>query len=173
MRCAGSTQQHWPFPEHRIPLGYAYLFTHPGNPTIFWDHYFDSHHRDVLDQLIALRKRNGLNAKSSVEILAADHDFYVARIDDKCVVLPPFVRHFLQQCQRIVSRRAAVQLSGMCMRKLQHQHEAATSCLRCCASFRVTIKLGPRYDMGDKLPNEHEGWTFALGGEDFGIWEKK
>ncbi len=38
---------------------------------------------------------------------------------------------------------------------------------------RVTIKLGPRYDMGDKLPNEHEGWTFALGGDDFGIWEKK
>ena len=87
VRCAGSTQQHWPFPEHRIPLGYAYLFTHPGNPTIFWDHYFNSNHRDVLDQLIALRKRNGLHAKSSVEILAADHDFYVARIDNKCAML--------------------------------------------------------------------------------------
>jgi len=80
---AGSTQQHWPFPEHRIPLGYAYLFTHPGNPSIFWDHYFTSDCRDVIDNLIALRKRSGINAKSSVEILAADHDFYVARIDDK------------------------------------------------------------------------------------------
>ena len=59
------------------------------------------------------------------------------------------------------------------MQRHQHQHEAATSCLRYSASCRVTIKLGPRYDMGDKLPNDHEGWTFALGGEDFGIWEKK
>ena len=81
---AGSTQQHWPFPENRIALGYAYLFTHPGNPTIFWDHYFNnSHCRDTIDQLIGLRKRNGLNAKSSIEILAAEHDFYVARIDNK------------------------------------------------------------------------------------------
>ena len=80
---AGSTQQHWPFPENRIALGYAYLFTHPGNPTIFWDHYFNSHCRDTIDQLISLRKRNGLNAKSSIEILAAEHDFYLARIDNK------------------------------------------------------------------------------------------
>ena len=40
------------------------------------------------------------------------------------------------------------------------------------ASCRVTLKLGPRYDMGDKLPSEQEGWKFALGGDDFGIWEK-
>ena len=36
----------------------------------------------------------------------------------------------------------------------------------------VTIKLGPRYDMGDLCPKEAEGWTFAIGGTDFGIWEK-
>lgn len=85
--CAGSTQQHWPFPEHRIPLGYAYLFTHPGNPTIFWDHYFNSHAREVIDQLIALRKRCGITAASKLEILAADEDFYVARIDNKCAII--------------------------------------------------------------------------------------
>ncbi len=43
--CAGSTQQHWPFPDSHVDLGYAYLFTHPGNPTIFWDHYFDNGYR--------------------------------------------------------------------------------------------------------------------------------
>lgn len=42
---AGSTQQHWPFPSSHTDLGYAYLFTHPGNPTIFWDHYFDHGHK--------------------------------------------------------------------------------------------------------------------------------
>ena len=36
----------------------------------------------------------------------------------------------------------------------------------------VTIKMGPRYDMGDLCPKEHDGWKFALGGTDFGIWEK-
>ena len=36
----GSTQRHWPFPEHRMLVGYAYLFTHPGMPCVFWDHLF-------------------------------------------------------------------------------------------------------------------------------------
>ena len=29
---AGSTQQHWPFPGGKELVGYAYLFTHPGEP---------------------------------------------------------------------------------------------------------------------------------------------
>ncbi|KAK9918323.1 hypothetical protein WJX75_003181 [Coccomyxa subellipsoidea] len=115
----GSTQQHWPFPDSHVDLGYAYLFTHPGNPTIFWDHYFDNGYKGVIDQLVQLRKRAGITAGSKIEILAADHDFYVARINDN-----------------------------------------------------VTIKMGPRYDMGDLLPKEEEGWKFAVSGTDFGIWEK-
>ena len=46
---AGSTQQHWPFPDSHVDLGYAYLFTHPGNPTIFWDHYFDNGYKVQLN----------------------------------------------------------------------------------------------------------------------------
>ncbi len=49
--CAGSTQQHWPFPDSHVDLGYAYLFTHPGNPTIFWDHYFDNGYKVRSSQL--------------------------------------------------------------------------------------------------------------------------
>ncbi len=80
---AGSTQQHWPFPSSHVDLGYAYLFTHPGNPTIFWDHYFDQGHKDVIDKLIALRERAGITAGAPIEILCADHDCYVARVNDK------------------------------------------------------------------------------------------
>lgn len=40
------------------------------------------------------------------------------------------------------------------------------------AHCSVTIKMGPRYDMGDLLPKEEEGWKFAVSGNDFGIWEK-
>ena len=28
------------FPLQFIPLGYAYILTHPGTPTVFYDHYY-------------------------------------------------------------------------------------------------------------------------------------
>jgi hypothetical protein len=31
-----STQQHWPFPDDKTMVGYAYIMTHPGIPCIFW-----------------------------------------------------------------------------------------------------------------------------------------
>ena len=37
---------------------------------------------------------------------------------------------------------------------------------------RVIVKLGPRYDMGDQLPKEQEGWKVAVSGIDFCVWEK-
>ena len=37
---------------------------------------------------------------------------------------------------------------------------------------RVIVKLGPRYDMGDLLPKEQEGWKVAVSGIDFCVWEK-
>lgn len=40
--------------------------------------------QEVIDQLIQLRNRTGITAGSKIEILVADHDFYVARINDKC-----------------------------------------------------------------------------------------
>lgn len=35
-------QAHWPFPNDKIMVGYAYILTHPGIPSIFWDHLCDS-----------------------------------------------------------------------------------------------------------------------------------
>eukprot|EP01025_Chloroclados_australasicus_P037372 TRINITY_DN38157_c0_g1_i2.p1 TRINITY_DN38157_c0_g1~~TRINITY_DN38157_c0_g1_i2.p1 ORF type:complete len:546 (-),score=76.16 TRINITY_DN38157_c0_g1_i2:460-1965(-) len=37
----------------------------------------------------------------------------------------------------------------------------------------LVVKLGPRFDMGQHLPNEKEGWTMDLSGKDFAIWTKK
>lgn len=37
----GSTQAHWPFPKEKILEGYAYIMTHPGMPTVFWEHLYD------------------------------------------------------------------------------------------------------------------------------------
>ena len=36
----GSTLNHWPFPAQFVPLGYAYILTHPGTPTVFYDHFY-------------------------------------------------------------------------------------------------------------------------------------
>lgn len=38
----GSSQRHWPFPDDRLAVGYAYILTHPGVPCVFWEHYFSS-----------------------------------------------------------------------------------------------------------------------------------
>ena len=80
---AGSTQNHWPFPENHLGLGYAYILTHPGLPCIAWEHMWDSRLTYVIKQLMALRKRQDIHAGSKLEILCADRTMYVARIDDR------------------------------------------------------------------------------------------
>ena len=52
----GSTQGHWRFPAGRELEGYAYLLTHPGTPSVFFDHLFffgDIKHK--LRELIEVR----------------------------------------------------------------------------------------------------------------------
>ncbi|XP_073022754.1 alpha-amylase [Primulina eburnea] len=81
----GSTQNLWPFPSNKIMQGYAYILTHPGIPSVFYDHFFDWGKKDEIAVLCAIRARNGIVATSKVEILAADADLYVAKIDNKII----------------------------------------------------------------------------------------
>lgn len=37
---------------------------------------------------------------------------------------------------------------------------------------RVTLKLGPRYDMGGLVPKAADGWRMAAKGQDWAVWEK-
>ncbi len=84
----GSTQAHWPFPGHKVLEGYAYILTHPGTPTIFWDHVFQwgDDHQKQISALARLRIMEGIHAESEIEILHADHNLYVATIDGKVLV---------------------------------------------------------------------------------------
>eukprot|EP00193_Tetraselmis_chui_P018848 CAMPEP_0177777322 /NCGR_PEP_ID=MMETSP0491_2-20121128/15281_1 /TAXON_ID=63592 /ORGANISM="Tetraselmis chuii, Strain PLY429" /LENGTH=526 /DNA_ID=CAMNT_0019296365 /DNA_START=129 /DNA_END=1709 /DNA_ORIENTATION=- len=117
----GGVQNHWPFPSYHVALGYAYCFTHPGNPCIFWPHLFDNKDlKKTILELIAIRKRNGIKADSPIEIKCAEHDMYLATINGN-----------------------------------------------------VTIKMGPRGDMGDLVPSESDGWKMAQYGRDYAVWEKK
>ncbi|KAL9274725.1 Alpha-amylase-like protein, partial [Drosera capensis] len=82
----GSTQKLWPFPSDKVILGYAYILTHPGFPAIFYDHLFDWGLMDAITQLTAGRQRNGINEVSSMSIMEADADLYIAMIDGKVIV---------------------------------------------------------------------------------------
>ncbi|GAB4821757.1 hypothetical protein N2152v2_008803 [Parachlorella kessleri] len=83
----GSTQGHWRFPGHALEQGYAYILTHPGTPTVFYDHiYGNSQLRHVVERLMDMRKNNGIHCRSTVKILKAERDVYAAEIDDKLVV---------------------------------------------------------------------------------------
>ncbi|KAF7809171.1 alpha-amylase 3, chloroplastic isoform X1 [Senna tora] len=78
----GSTQGHWRFPSGKEMQGYAYILTHPGTPSVFFDHIF-SHYKSEIATLISLRKRNKIHCRSTVRISKAEKDVYAAIIDDK------------------------------------------------------------------------------------------
>ncbi|KAF9663810.1 hypothetical protein SADUNF_Sadunf17G0090700 [Salix dunnii] len=82
----GSTQGHWPFPRDKLTQGYAYILTHPGTPTIFYDHFYDFGIRDVITELIEARRRAGVHCRSSVKIYHANNEGYVAQIGDTLVM---------------------------------------------------------------------------------------
>ncbi|KAK3029441.1 hypothetical protein RJ639_037726, partial [Escallonia herrerae] len=81
----GSTQKLWPFPSDKVMQGYVYILTHPGIPSLFYDHFFDWGLKDEIAKLSAIRTRNGISATSSVQIMASDPDLYVAMIDGKII----------------------------------------------------------------------------------------
>ncbi|XP_050365043.1 probable alpha-amylase 2 [Argentina anserina] len=81
----GSTQAHWPFPSNHIMEGYAYILTHPGIPSVFYDHLYDrgdSIH-DQIVKLIHLRKQKDIHSRSSIKILEAQPNLYAAIIGDE------------------------------------------------------------------------------------------
>ena len=78
----GSTLQHWPFPSHKLEEGYAYILTHPGTPTIFYDHWTaketvmvdgtqaaNGQLRECIETLIKIRKRVGISSRSAIQIM--------------------------------------------------------------------------------------------------------
>jgi len=79
----GSSLQHWPFPNQNLQEGYAYILTHPGTPVVFYDHFWDGNLRSKIEELIKIRKRNGLNCRSKIRICLAQDNVYSAVIDDR------------------------------------------------------------------------------------------
>ncbi|KAF5449701.1 hypothetical protein F2P56_030118 [Juglans regia] len=78
----GSTQGHWRFPGGKEMQGYTYILTHPGTPTVFYDHIF-SHYRSEIAALISVRNRNEIHCRSTVKITKAERDVYAAIVGEK------------------------------------------------------------------------------------------
>ncbi|KAL4569568.1 hypothetical protein LXL04_025209 [Taraxacum kok-saghyz] len=78
----GSTQGHWRFPGGKEMQGYAYILTHPGTPSVFYDHMY-SRYKSEISTLIIIRNNNKINCRSTVKITKAERDVYAAVIDDK------------------------------------------------------------------------------------------
>ncbi len=134
---AGSSQQHWPFPESHIGLGYAYILTHPGLPCVAWEHMWDPRHTFIITQLMTMRRRQDIHAGSKLEILCADRMMYVARIDNRWVKMRLRV-HLLFQTESVNRSRVrevsllpvAVSLLGICSISCECR-TACTNC-KCC-----------------------------------------
>ncbi|KAL1542853.1 putative alpha-amylase 2 [Salvia divinorum] len=64
----GSTQAHWPFPSDHIMEGYAYILTHPGIPSVFYDHFYDwgSLYHNQIVKLIDIRRNEGISSRSAI-----------------------------------------------------------------------------------------------------------
>mmetsp|Transcript_106076 Transcript_106076/g.188657 ORF Transcript_106076/g.188657 Transcript_106076/m.188657 type:complete len:864 (+) Transcript_106076:49-2640(+) len=85
----GSTQRHWPFPDDKVLIGYAYILTHPGIPSIFWDHVMDwgEDHRRKIADLMKARRDSEIPVDAKVHIKCADDGLYLAEIGS-----PPAIR---------------------------------------------------------------------------------
>ncbi|MEL7003955.1 MAG: alpha-amylase family glycosyl hydrolase, partial [Bacteroidota bacterium] len=78
-QCCGSNYV-FPGGETNLRKGYAYILTHPGNPMVFWTHFFDSGLgvRNAITDLIAARKSVRLHSNSTISIDQARPDLYAA-----------------------------------------------------------------------------------------------
>jgi alpha-amylase len=76
----GSTQQHWELNGAHVEKAYALILTHPGVPCVAWDHYFDWGLKTKINQMIDVRKNNGITQTSGVVIKKSDWNCYAAEV---------------------------------------------------------------------------------------------
>jgi len=89
----GSSQRHWELDPNDVPLAYTFILTHPGYPSVAYQHYFSSTPvagtsktlKQHIEYLIQLRKDVGIRYDASTSngkltILASTTTNYAAKI---------------------------------------------------------------------------------------------
>ena len=59
-------QHHWPLPDHKRKMAYAYILMSPGTPVVYWPHMYDWGLGGFIRHLIGIRKSAGIKAYSGV-----------------------------------------------------------------------------------------------------------
>ncbi|MCU0682338.1 MAG: alpha-amylase family glycosyl hydrolase, partial [Polyangiaceae bacterium] len=60
----GNGQNHWPVPCDKVMVGYAYVLSHPGVPTIYYPHVYDWNLRAPIKALVDARRAAGVRSTS-------------------------------------------------------------------------------------------------------------
>ena len=126
----GSTLNHWPFPWNHLHEGYAYILTHPGTPTIFYDHFFADGLGDAIRELVRIRERNGLHCRSKARRRPARRRALAPRLCEEVRAARPAVlpRHAAQGADPTVLQLAQV-LVVCTVRPWQWSLVSTTACV--------------------------------------------
>jgi alpha-amylase len=151
----GSTQGHWRFPGGKEMQGYAYILTHPGTPTVFWDHLFEFRDlHDPISDLIALRQASGRALAQMSRATSSTRSFNTR-----------------SSRETVTYDEAAISVSaldsGVHCRSAVRILKAEQSLYAAQIDERLMVKIGP----GHFAPGDE--WDYALSGSDYCVWRRK
>ena len=155
----GPPQNHWPFPADRLALGYAYVLTHPGIPCVFGPHVWGAAFGNDED---AFAGRQGVgdapDVSSDGKVFPETNTQTDTRGDGLGAVI-----------SRLLALRSKHGIRADARVKIL---AAENNLYVARVARRLTVKLGPRYDVPEAiLPREPE-WRLALSGDDWAVWER-
>lgn len=142
------------------PCSYAYILTHPGIPCLFWEHHFDWKLGPKIDELVSAECCSVRTPIDAVLNCALSLD------PAPQASAPP--QPTRPTSQQVAIRKRAGLRADSPLEILAAEKDLYVA--RC--GGRVTLKLGPRYDMGGLVPKASDGWRMAAKGTDFAVWEK-
>ncbi len=74
----GSSQHHWELDPADVAIANVFILTHPGYPSVSWEHYFNN--KTHIQKLIQIRKDAKIKNTSAITVLAQTTTNYAAEI---------------------------------------------------------------------------------------------
>ena len=160
----GPPQNHWPFPADRLELGYAYVLTHPGIPCVFGPHVWGSEFGNDEE---AFKDKTPSFFRSSSEERCSDSE---ERSSSEEISFASSERGLGSVISRLVALRKKHDIRADAHVKIL---AAENDLYVARVAHRLTVKLGPRYDVPFALLPREPEWALALSGDDWAVWERR
>ena len=162
----GPPQNHWPFPTDRLELGYAYVLTHPGIPCVFGPHFWGSEFGNDEEALLSEKEAFGEKTPS----LSLAEEIYSAEEMSSSEEISSSERGLGSVISRLVALRKKHDIRADAHVKIL---AAENDLYVARVAHRLTVKLGPRYDVPSALLPREPEWALALSGDDWAVWERQ